>query len=453
LALRLPPEQAVKVSAAAVENLCNAIVKPTDADRLSDLAHAVGLLASHLPRAEAAAAVPKLLDASGNWQPPPGGPLSAFARAIGALAARLPPEEAGKVAAPLVRKLRDAMTKEDSQNIQEELATALWSLAAHLPPEEAAAESQQFLDAVAKATDSGTQHYLASAVRLLAFRLPPEGAAAESRKLLDLMDNRAAMQPAALSDLAVVVEALASRLPPEDARKVLVAAVEKLLAALAKTTDPSALASLADMAQFLASRLSSEDAGRVAATAAPKLLDAMAKTIKTDELQVLAATARKLLIRLPPKDAARVGRAAAQTLLDSLTRPGDLRGWSRAGAGDTGMVRYPWPSTLGPLAPWLGTEALVILLKQPLCVGPYRQSLVAELGRRLGPPAPQIGAATTAAAAAAPSPLTLAVWAGQGEAFYPGGRRPFADLWEAVDWLREHHPELDLGSPPSRVLP
>jgi len=74
------------------------------------------------------------------------------------------------------------------------------------------------------------------------------------------------------------------------------------------------------------------------------------------------------------------------------------------------------------LVPRLTDQALVELLKQPTCVGLGQKQVLAELGRRLGPPA------------------------AKGEAG-AGTRRAFLDVWETVTWLRENHPHLDLSSP------
>jgi hypothetical protein len=95
---------------------------------------------------------------------------------------------------------------------------------------------------------------------------------------------------------------------------------------------------------------------------------------------------------------------------------------------------------------------LVDLLKHPVCTGEVRVGVLKELGRRTGPPPPSAKAIFVGVVAALPqSALGAAALAVHSDALYPGGREPFADLWEAVDWLNESQPELDLASPARRV--
>ena len=55
-------------------------------------------------------------------------------------------------------------------------------------------------------------------------------------------------------------------------------------------------------------------------------------------------------------------------------------------------------------------ESLVELLKHPACVGLMREAVLRELGRQHG--------------------------------------RSFRSVWDAVAWLQEHRPDIDLNSPP-----
>ena len=55
-------------------------------------------------------------------------------------------------------------------------------------------------------------------------------------------------------------------------------------------------------------------------------------------------------------------------------------------------------------------ESLVELLKHPACVGLMREAVLRELGRQHG--------------------------------------RSFRSVWDAVAWLQQHRPDLDLTSPP-----
>ena len=70
------------------------------------------------------------------------------------------------------------------------------------------------------------------------------------------------------------------------------------------------------------------------------------------------------------------------------------------------------PPALEPLPPPLPAQALVDLLKHPLCVGEARRLVLAQLARHYG--------------------------------------RPFADQWEFVAYAQQHLPDVDLSSPPKR---
>jgi hypothetical protein len=67
---------------------------------------------------------------------------------------------------------------------------------------------------------------------------------------------------------------------------------------------------------------------------------------------------------------------------------------------------------LKPLPAPLPAQTLVDLLKQPLCVGEAQRVVLAQLSRHYG--------------------------------------RPFADQWDFVRYAQEHHPGLDLTTPPQR---
>jgi hypothetical protein len=66
-------------------------------------------------------------------------------------------------------------------------------------------------------------------------------------------------------------------------------------------------------------------------------------------------------------------------------------------------------AALARLLPVLGTQQIVEALKQPSCVGTTRAALLRHLGERY--------------------------------------RRSFSDVWELIDYLKQHEPNLDLDSP------
>jgi hypothetical protein len=60
---------------------------------------------------------------------------------------------------------------------------------------------------------------------------------------------------------------------------------------------------------------------------------------------------------------------------------------------------------------------------------------------------PVCGSCAASVDAPYPSASNAALVLVHAESRYPGGRRPFADLWEAVDRCREYEPRLDLTAP------
>ncbi len=72
-------------------------------------------------------------------------------------------------------------------------------------------------------------------------------------------------------------------------------------------------------------------------------------------------------------------------------------------------------AALRALAARLDLQGKVDLLKHPACVGPARDAVLQEAGKQLD--------------------------------------QKFADVWDLVDWLAEHHPEIDLLSPPQPPRP
>jgi hypothetical protein len=272
-------------------------------------------------------------------------------------------------------------------------------------------------------------HPLDRAQGSLIARLPAEEVAAAARKALDGMTRT--KNPIGLANLARVLGTLAARLSPEEAGELSAPAVRTLLDTFEKTTYPTGRAALAEGIGSLASHLAPGEA----AAAVRRLRGPLTRTTNPSELAALVPTVASLAARLPPGDTA-ARAAAAHKTLDAL-------------AVTTGpFLREQCFSGLSVLLPGLTLQELVELLKEPACVGEARSAVLHELGRRLGPPAPQAGA-TLAAGLAAPYPsaVNAVLVLAHAESRYAGGRRPFADLWEAVDWCREHEPRLDLIGP------
>jgi hypothetical protein len=205
---------------------------------------------------------------------------------------------------------------------------------------------------------------------------------------------------------------------------------------------------LADGLADLAEQMAPDQAAR----AIQEVLDAWARSKPVRGLDlgpVLFAHALPVLAaRLEGGPAAR----AAQRILDFMAQMNDPTFPTelplREGLADP---RAELGRAVELLAGRCTPQGVVDLLKQPTCINEGRKRVLRALARRLGPPMPEVAASAIAAGSAPPTaliPLTVR-WAA-GDALYPGGRRPFADQWEAAEWLRRRHPELDLTSPPVR---
>jgi hypothetical protein len=239
----------------------------------------------------------------------------------------------------------------------------------------------------------------------------------------------------ALSPLVQAVGRLADRLPPDQAAAVTARAAQHALDAMAKATGPFRdlhLSRLAQAVGTLAGRLPPEQAAAVTARAAQHALDAMARTKPPYLLSQLLEAVGRLADRLPPEQAARV----AQHALDAMTQTTHRNSLNALAQGAERLRAR------------CSKQGVVDLLKQPTCVGAVRRDALEELARRFAPPAPQAVASTLAAVQA--SPFAATAMAAYTNSLYPGGRRPFPSLWEAVDWLRKEHPELDFASPVRR---
>jgi hypothetical protein len=284
---------------------------------------------------------------------------------------------------------------------------------------------------MAKSSYPNALYRLAQAVGELARRLPPDQATRAAQRILDAMAR--APYPSTLPPLAEAVGRLAGRLPPEQGAAVNARAAQRILDAMAKSAEPSALSPLAQAVGETARRLPPDQAAAVTTKAAQRILDSMPKAASPYLLSQLAQAVGELARRLPPDQAAR----AAQHALDAMTRTthrDSLNALEQVAAR---------------LRARCSKQGVIDLLKQPTCVGAVRRGALEELTRRLGPPAPQAVASTLAAVQA--SPLAATAMAVYTDSLYPGFRRPFPGLWEAVDWLRKEHPELDFASPARRL--
>jgi hypothetical protein len=461
LAKRLTPQQGSE----AAEQALDALDRTTDPTALDNLAEAVVQLTERLDpeasRKAAARATQRLVLATVGAPNPHA--VRTGAQAVARLADRLPPEQAAEVSARIARHAQATLAKTTEVWSVGSLASALGALAERLPPEQAAGAARQLLAAMPRYDNWTVLGQLAGAVDRLGERLPPEEAARAARQAIAALARTADKNTAAF--LAQAVEHLAKRLPPDKAAE----AAQQALAAMARTSDPSTLFNLAEATGKLTKRLAPAQAGEVTAKTARRLLTVLARVpdpvglptlqplgtldeqrraitqdFMSSTLQrfntraepfVLAEAVAKLLDGLPLEQAAR----AVQPVLDTMATTNNVNALSTLA------------QSMEKVAERSGTQGLVDLLKLPTCTGRAREAVLRELARRVGPPPHRAAAAAGAVAALPSSPLSAAALLADGDAIAAAGRRPFTDVWEAVDWLREHHPQLDLASPPRRL--
>src|SRR5262249_51109424 len=157
------------------------------------------------------------------------------------------------------------------------------------------------------------------------------------------------------------------------------AALGKILDAIVRSTNPDVLRTRAVVAA-LAARL---EPG-AAAAGVEEALQAMTNRIRPIALKALEATVEALASRMEPRAAA----AAATKAIDAMARTADVR------------VRESLHHSVQALTAQAALEGLVDLLKQPTSVSEARRAILRELGQRES--------------------------------------CKFEELWDAVDWLRDH---------------
>jgi hypothetical protein len=422
LAGRLRPGEATELSGKAAPPVLDSLARAPDPQTQTQLAGAVALLAERMepgPAAEAAdKAGRRILTTKARTSE--GWTVSGLALPVARLAGRLPPEQA----AAATRQVLAAVGKTDHYTALQNLAEAVAKLADRLTPDDAAAATRQALEGLARTTDRTTLTFHSLAVEKLETLLAPDQAAVATRQALDAMSGTT--DPNTLAALARAVGTLSGRLAPDEGAAAADGATRQLIAALVWAANPSPEAA-------------APEAGTASQKAQAMTGDLSRSLVKAPTNQpqpfVLAEAAAKLTERLPPGQAARV----IQPVLDVLATT------------NSPNTQTAVTEAVEKLADRSSTQGLIDLLKVPGCVGRPRQAVLGELARRVGPPAPQAAVAAGVIAALPSSPLGVAAQAWRAEALYPDGRRSFADLGEAVDWVSEHHPELDLRSLPVRA--
>jgi hypothetical protein len=492
-------------AAAVLEQEEEVYPKVTDEHVRQSLAYAYWALVSGLEKPELANRVELLLDIMRTETKFDG--LRGLAELVAEFATQLDPAGAARQVRAAARLVLQAMGRATKLDDFIQLASAMEKLSPALEPAEAAAATRQVLQAVGKLTESSRDLWtqdrqlydaanhpvgnfieslgpwsLPSATRALAPRLESSEVAEISRLILEKMTK--ANDRRVLHALAIMVAALAKRQEPADAVRQVTAAwrlvlqttenrggavPDQLIGILAPwlepsealteirlvlkeagdMTNPMRLSSRAVCVADLAGRLEPEEAARQTAVASRLVLKAMAETSHKTYRRDLARGLTALAQQLGPEEAAAVTRETLELMArttdpwqpDSL--PSELEGSSLpmvlaallvdekpgnrtsrvqllvATIGSAGIPPSPAAglSTLAeparPLPGRFTEQQLVDLLKMPTCRSEARELIVRELGHQCG--------------------------------------RPFANMWDFVDWAQKNRPDLDLTWPPVRL--
>jgi hypothetical protein len=404
LADRLLADQAARL----VRSLTDAVPRASSPDGVRALGEAAALLVPRLSAEQFETAIRLLADTRAKLTEP--ADLSAFFSAFGTRAAQRANHLVPERAAAVIKLLTDVMPGLPYPHDSGELAEAVVVLTERLAPERA---SEILADAMTRTTNAHTLRALAHGVVTVARRLPPEQAAQACERATQVLTG-----------------ALTRILDPAVLAKV----------AAGATADPGAVAALTEGIAAVNKRFHPEQTAKACELAARVLTDAMTRTTQPLQIGALAGGVIELAPYLTPEQITRT----AWVLLDMVHRAEPTYGSGRpqkcfatlvlsetpeALAGNVGStvlaagVVAP-PSGLLPALPLLHPhfhpqarplppQLLVDLLKHPLCVGAVRRSVLDAL-----------------------------------EFTY---QRPFADVWEFVEYAKEHQPQLDLLTPPQRT--
>jgi hypothetical protein len=312
-------------------------------------------------------------------------------RGLAAVATRLEPQKAADAVATLLLATGSIFNPLAPEDIERWLPGAV----ARLEPAEATRVATEIVARLKRASteDPNKLKYLAMWVPAVAGRLEP-GSAAEAAAVLARGLGFFKDDGVAARSLAHALAAVAGRMAPEAAAQVCSESVATVLArvvANSKAAHPMTAIYQAEAVAALAVRLKPADALRVCTTAAVALEEAIAGTTDPSVLKYRVLGLIAVGARLDSK-----GVSEAATAL--------MRAMTREYVPDPNVQRVPEPVTdafpaltnglvailrAGPPAAQKGDagshlsdQALVDLLKLPLCVGAARRTVLDQLGRR-----------------------------------------------------------------------
>ncbi len=364
--------------------------------------------------------------------------LKSLAEGLAALAGRLPAERASKRAAAAAQLLIAEMARPDFAGANASIQTmtdapqGLSALAARLNAEDARTLAQALVAQMARATNPQVVGAMAEGLGPLLGRLKAEEAgdlaAAAAHSLLAAVDKPANLD---LTPWSHGLAAVAGSLSAEEAGK----AAHALVARMGAVAEPHLLMSLAEGLGPVLARLEARESERLASAGAQTLIAPMGKSTDPSTVRFLAEGLTAVAGRLGAAESA----AYAEVLLTQLDKPANAPSSHALGGGLAALAANLSEEEADRLAPALAVllgkrtnvsttedlgpalaalvgkvslQGLVDVLKGPLCVDQERRILLDELGRRAG--------------------------------------RRFPDVWEFVEWMRAHFPNVDLHSPGRR---
>jgi tRNA A-37 threonylcarbamoyl transferase component Bud32 len=327
-----------------------------------------------------------------------------LAKALGAVVSKLDAADADRECAPASDHIVEALKKSHDGNNVYSLVYGLVDLLPKLDAKRAApsaADAAAFLVQFQKESREPSAATIAAPalVPIIPF-LDKAGATQTARDLVPLL--RDSRDIYSVTTLAGALQSLAQHVDTEEGYSLLIRAIidtqdrNAVLPSLSDGRGPSAnvLAELAQGLMSIAGRLDDNQARR----ATFLILEVMKDNTVTaeDTAQCLSA----LLTRLDRSQVPDMSTAATSVLIYPAASSQPLAG-----------LALLMPSAK-PLDCRLTTRELVELLKMPTCIGPTQTVILQHLGNRY--------------------------------------RRPFTDVWQFVDFAREHKIDADWLSPPQR---
>jgi serine/threonine protein kinase len=392
---KLDEEEARRGAARMIQAVAGKVEKTASPDDLPALAEAAAALAGRLPPQDAArltAAPARRIQALAEACSDPA-PLGGLLDAWRALADRVAPDEAGRSSAALTRHLLGLMGKTTDAPLLfvQQLPTAARRLG-----REGKDVAQRIIGQLRDTRDPILALWLVRTVREMAAGLDREDRAEAVRAVVGFLGR--SQLPLQLEPCAEALTALAAGLERDEAA----AAAAAVVAALSRSGGVPPLDALARALRALLDPLGRDEAEKLADDASRVIL----KRLEGAPLPGLSTRAARGLAalgdRMSPGQAGAAGAAA--TLADHLA----ISGTGPGRAEDPEAIAHAFGAMLRTCT----EQQLVDVLKMPTCVGQLQRAVLDELGRRRG--------------------------------------RPFADLWEAVAWLSESQPAIDLSSPTRR---